>query len=128
VSFAIKGREIVAFLNRAKVAPAISKASTRHTTESRRGFGCVVHIANNLLTVRCAILGRCWAGPRENRAVLPHDLRATCLISAIRHAPAVGGRMAGCYEQSLAPPANLALVLPLDTPIRTIADLKGKRA
>src|SRR5260370_5297901 len=25
------------------------------------------------------------------------------------------------------PPANLALVLPIDTPIRTIADLKGKR-
>jgi hypothetical protein len=33
VIFAIKGCEIVAFLNRAKVPPAISKASTRRTTE-----------------------------------------------------------------------------------------------
>ena len=36
-------------------------------------------------------------------------------------APAIG--VAAMYG----PPANLALVLPLDTPIRTIADLKGKR-
>jgi NitT/TauT family transport system substrate-binding protein len=36
-------------------------------------------------------------------------------------APAIG--VAAMYG----PPANLALVLPVDTPIRTIADLKGKR-
>lgn len=34
VNFAIKGREIVAFLNRAKLSPAISKGSTRRTTEA----------------------------------------------------------------------------------------------
>src|SRR6201993_1799934 len=36
-------------------------------------------------------------------------------------APAIG--VAGMYG----PPANLALVLPFDTPIKTLSDLKGKR-
>ena len=39
----------------------------------------------------------------------------------VKGAPAIG--VAAMYG----PPANLALVLPLDTPVKTIGDLKGKR-
>src|SRR5258706_1900596 len=64
-------------------------------------------------------------------AQLQQALAAGGVDVGLGSGPGLGFRAKGAAAIGVAamygPPANLALVLPLDTPIRTIADLKGKR-
>src|SRR5262249_19497680 len=78
------------------------------------------------------------AGRARNRG---HELSRRCPASAgarrrqRRRGPRVGtgarfprqGRPAIGVAAMYGPPMNLALVLPFDTPIKTVSDLKGKR-
>jgi ABC-type nitrate/sulfonate/bicarbonate transport system substrate-binding protein len=64
-------------------------------------------------------------------AQLQQALAAGSLDVGLGSGPALGFRAKGAPAVGVAamygPPANLALVLPLDTPIKTVGDLKGKR-
>jgi len=64
-------------------------------------------------------------------AQLQQALAAGSLDVGLGSGPALGFRAKGAPAIGVAamygPPANLALVLPVDTPVRTLADLKGKR-
>ena len=64
-------------------------------------------------------------------AQLQQGLTAGSLEVGLGSGPGLGFRAKGARSVGVAamygPPANLALTLPLDTPVKTIADLKGKR-
>jgi NitT/TauT family transport system substrate-binding protein len=64
-------------------------------------------------------------------AQLQQALAAGSLDVALGSGPGLGFRAKGAPAIGVAamfgPPVNLALVLPFDTPIKTVADLKGKR-
>src|SRR6266571_1336597 len=64
-------------------------------------------------------------------AQLQQGLSAGSLEVGLGSGPGLGFRAKGALSIGVAamygPPANLALVLPFDTPVRTVADLKGKR-
>jgi len=64
-------------------------------------------------------------------AQLQQALAAGSLDVALGSGPGLGFRAKGAPAIGVAamygPPANLALVLPFDTPIKTVSDLKGKR-
>src|SRR5215472_7513326 len=64
-------------------------------------------------------------------AQLQQALAAGSLDVALGSGPGLGFRAKGAPAIGVAamygPPANLALVLPFDTPIKTLSDLKGKR-
>src|ERR1700738_2304471 len=64
-------------------------------------------------------------------AQLQQALAAGSLDVGLGSGPALGFRAKGAPAIGVAamygPPANLALVLPVDTPVRSIADLRGKR-
>src|SRR6202011_2687250 len=64
-------------------------------------------------------------------AQLQQALAAGSLDVGLGSGPALGFRAKGARAIGVAamygPPANLALVLPVDTPVRSIADLRGKR-
>jgi NitT/TauT family transport system substrate-binding protein len=64
-------------------------------------------------------------------AQLQQGLTAGSLDVGLGSGPGLGFRAKGALSIGVAamygPPANLALVLPFDTPVKTVADLKGKR-
>ena len=64
-------------------------------------------------------------------AQMQQALAADSLDVGLGSGPALGFRAKGAPAIGVAamygPPANLALVLPVDTPVRSIADLRGKR-
>jgi ABC-type nitrate/sulfonate/bicarbonate transport system substrate-binding protein len=64
-------------------------------------------------------------------AQLQQGLTAGSLEVGLGSGPGLGFRAKGALSLGVAamygPPANLALVLPFDTPVKTVADLKGKR-
>ena len=64
-------------------------------------------------------------------AQMQQALAAGSLDVALGSGPGLGFRAKGAPAIGVAamygPPINLALVLPFDTPIKTVADLKGKR-
>ena len=64
-------------------------------------------------------------------AQLQQGLTAGSLEVGLGSGPGLGFRAKGALSIGVAamygPPANLALVLPFDTPVKTVADLKGKR-
>src|SRR5712692_303154 len=64
-------------------------------------------------------------------AQLQQGLSAGSLEVGLGSGPGLGFRAKGALSIGVAamygPPANLALVLPFDTPVKTVADLKGKR-
>jgi NitT/TauT family transport system substrate-binding protein len=64
-------------------------------------------------------------------AQLQQALAAGSLVVGLGSGPGLGFRAKGAPAIGVAamygPPANLALVLPFDTPVKTVGDLKGKR-
>ena len=64
-------------------------------------------------------------------AQLQQGLTAGSLDVGLGSGPGLGFRAKGALSVGVAamygPPANLALALPYDTPVKTVADLKGKR-